>query len=93
MRFVVANTGLCQTGGGSDIQSADDLYDAIRATDNDVNKVARNTGIKPQNIQTVKDHVFYDEHLLDRHVDLDETARQSAFMNASMQCLDEDGQP
>ena len=76
---VVPSTGLRQTGGGSGIQSADELYDTIRANDADVNQIAQNTGIKAENIQTVKDHVFYDEHLLDRYVDLGVPAEWGRF--------------
>lgn len=47
------------------------MYDAIRARETDVSTIASNNGIKPQNIQKVKDHVFYNEHLLDRYVQSD----------------------
>lgn len=60
---------LKQTGGGGYTASADELYDAIRASDSDVSAIASSTGFKPENIQKVKDHVFYNEHLLDRYVD------------------------
>jgi hypothetical protein len=62
-------TNLKQTGGGSYAESADELYDAIRASDKDVSTIANNTGIKQANIQKVKEHVFYNEHLLDRYVE------------------------
>lgn len=68
-----------QTGGGYFSGSADDAYDAIRASTTDVNSIARNTGIKPSNIQKVKDHVFYQEHLLDRYVDLGEPGVMQRF--------------
>ncbi len=58
-----------QTGGGGYTASADDLYDAIRASDSDVSSIASSTGFKPENIQKVKDHVFHNQHLLDRYVD------------------------
>jgi hypothetical protein len=35
------------------IDPADELYDAIRASETDVGTIAANTGIKPQNIQKV----------------------------------------
>ena len=59
---------LRQTGGGSGVDPADALYSLIRSSDNDVATVARNTGFKPSNIQKIKDHIFYNEHLLDRYV-------------------------
>jgi hypothetical protein len=62
-------SSLKQTGGGGYTASADELYDAIRASDSDVSAIASSTGFKPGNIQKVKDHVFYNEHLLDRYVD------------------------
>ncbi len=69
-RYIANNTSpLKQTGGGGYTASADDLYDAIRASDSDVSAIASSTGFKPGNIQKVKDHVFYNEHLLDRYVD------------------------
>lgn len=80
-RKVVPNNNLLrQTGGGSgDIDPADQLYDAIRVSETDVGAIAANTGIKPQNIQKVKDHVFHNEHLLDRYVDLGEPAVVARF--------------
>ena len=68
-----------QTGGGSYSGSADKLYDAIRASDKDVSSISNNTGFKPANIQKVKDHVFYNEHLLDRYVDQGIPARVGRF--------------
>ena len=67
------------TGGDFFTGSADEAYDAIRASSGDVNAIAQNTGIKPQNIQKVKDHVFYNEHLLDRYVDYGEPAVMGRF--------------
>ncbi len=73
------NTGLKQTGGGGYSASADELYDAIRDSDTDVSMIASNTGFKPENIQKVKNHVFYDEHLLDRYVDYGIPAKVGRF--------------
>jgi len=56
-----------QTGAGSQIASADAAYDTIRTSTTDVNTIAKNTGLKPENIKKVKNHLFYDEHLLDRY--------------------------
>lgn len=55
------------------------MYDTIRANDADVNQISQNTGIKAENIQTVKDHVFFDEHSLDRYVDLGVPAEWGRF--------------
>ncbi len=68
-----------QTGGGYFTGSADDAYDAIRLSTTDVENIARHTGIKKRNIQKVKDHVFYEEHLLDRYVDLGDPAVMARF--------------
>ncbi|MBN1007411.1 hypothetical protein [Amphritea pacifica] len=76
---VTNNNTLRQTGGGGFIDPADELYDAIRASDTDVSTIAANTGIKPQNIQKVKDHVFYNEHLLDKYVDYGIPAERARF--------------
>ena len=62
-----------QTGGSSyfsGLADADESYERIRKSTTDVDQIAANTGIKPANIQKVKDHVFYDTHVLDRYVDM-----------------------
>ena len=63
-----ARSSLRQTGAGGLSRSGDDAYNSIRKSTTDVNEISRNTGIKPQNIQKVKDHLFHNEHLLDRYV-------------------------
>jgi hypothetical protein len=58
-----------------DSQSADELqfvlaekvYDSIRESDTDISDIASNLGFKADNIKNVKDHVFYNEHDLDRY--------------------------
>jgi hypothetical protein len=60
---------LAQTGAGKFSRSADEAYDAIRASTADVPSIAENTGFSEENIQNVKDHLFNNEHLLDRYVD------------------------
>lgn len=42
-------------------------------------RIARHTGIKPANIQHVKQHLFYAEHLLDRYVDVGVPAEMRRF--------------
>jgi len=61
---------MSETGAGFFTGSADEAYEAIRADSEDVATIARNTGIKPANIRKVKDHLFHQEHLLDRYIDL-----------------------
>jgi hypothetical protein len=70
-----------QTGAGAADPSkvADDAYDAIRANGADVAAIAENTGFKPGNIQKVKDHLFHNEHVLDRYVDLGVPAEVKRF--------------
>lgn len=75
----VSNTRAKQTGGGSFADSADELYDAIRKNEMDVFSIAKNTGIKTENIKKVKDHVFYNEHLLDLYVDYGVPAEWARF--------------
>eukprot|EP00978_Attheya_sp_CCMP212_P048745 scaffold568173_cov507-Attheya_sp.AAC.1 len=56
-------------------QSADELqfglaekvYDSIRESDTDICDIASNLGFKADNIKNVKEHVFYNEHDLDRY--------------------------
>ena len=50
-------SGFSQTGGSYYTGSADEAYKAIRQSTTDVETIARNTGIKPENIQKVKDHI------------------------------------
>jgi YD repeat-containing protein len=57
-----------QTGSGSFTGPADDAYAAIRNSTTDVQSIADNTGISEANIQNVKNHLFVNEHLLDRYV-------------------------
>lgn len=53
--------------------------DSIRKNSADVEAIAANTGIKSYNIQKVKDHVFYKEHLLDKYVDYGIPAEMARF--------------
>ena len=46
---------------------AEKIYDSIRECDTDISDVAENLGFKAYNIKNVKDHVFYNEHNLDRY--------------------------
>ena len=68
-----------QTGAGGFSGSADEAYEAIRENTTDVGDIARNTGLKAENIQKVKDHLFLDEHTLDRYVDLGIPAERARF--------------
>ena len=46
---------------------ADEIYESIRESDTDICNIAQNLGFKADNIKNVKDHVFYNEHDLDRY--------------------------
>ena len=46
---------------------AEEIYDSIRECDTDICDIAENLGFKAGNIKNVKDHVFYNEHDLDRY--------------------------
>ena len=70
---------LKQTGGANQADPADEMYNAIRASETDVKNIAANTGFKESNVQKVKDHVFNDTHILDRHVDQGVPATQGRF--------------
>lgn len=53
-----------------ELKWADDAYDAIRATDDDVSAIAATAharGFTPDDIKQIKDHVFRDEHILDSY--------------------------
>ena len=46
---------------------AEKIYDSIRKSDTDICDIAENLGFKADNIKNIKDHVFYNEHDLDRY--------------------------
>ena len=46
---------------------AEEIYDSIRKSDMDICDIAENLGFKADNIKNVKNHVFYNEHDLDRY--------------------------
>jgi len=46
---------------------ADQIYESIRESDTYICDIAQNLGFKADNIKNVKDHVFYNEHDLDRY--------------------------
>ena len=46
---------------------AEKIYDSIRECYTDICDIAENLGFKADNIKNVKDHVFYNEHDLDRY--------------------------
>jgi hypothetical protein len=58
---------------------ADQIYQSIRECDTDICDIAQNLGFKADNIKNVKDHVFYNEHDLDRYVDQDEPIERKQF--------------
>jgi len=45
----------------------DKIYDSIRSCHTHICDIAENLGFKADSIKTVKDHVFYNEHDLDRY--------------------------
>ena len=58
---------------------AEAKYERIRLSRNDVDTVSAATDYKPSNIQKVKDHVFNNEHVLDRYASLGEEITISQF--------------
>lgn len=51
-------------------EAADEYYEAIRASTTDIARIAGNTGYKAANIRKIKEHLFFNEHLLDRYTAL-----------------------
>lgn len=49
---------------------AEQMYNSIRDNHKDISDIAGNLGFKADNIKSVKDHVFYKEHVLDRYAHL-----------------------
>ena len=54
-------------------------YSEIRADQTDVEIIASNLGWKPSSVQKVKDHLFYNEHDLDRYASLGEPVERKRF--------------
>ncbi len=73
------DNGFQQTGAGKFSGSADAAYDSIRKNKTDIAAISKNTGIKPENIAKIKNHLFYNEHLLDRYVDYGIPAESKVF--------------
>lgn len=64
----VFQTGARQVINPNSIEAwdaADSAYDAIRMNNTDVKTIAQNVGWPEARVAAIKDHVFYDEHLLD----------------------------
>lgn len=49
------------------LQLATQIYQSIRDCDTDISDIARNLGFKPENVKKIKEHVFFNQHYLDRH--------------------------
>ena len=64
--YMFKNT-YCQNADELRFILAEKIYDSIRECDTDICDVAENLGFKADNIKNVKDHVFYNEHDLDRY--------------------------
>ena len=75
----VSNAVFRQTGAGGFASRADDAYDFIRASTSDVGTISQISGMKISNIQKVKNHLFYDEHLLDRYESLGIPGKMNRF--------------
>ena len=74
----ISNQGR-HTGAGGYLDAADQIYDTIRSSTTDVANISKSTGIKPENIQKVKEHIFLSEHTLDRYVELGIPAEKARF--------------
>ena len=59
--------------------SAEQKYDEIRESITDVDAIARNTGYKKENVQNCKNHVFHNEHKLDRYESFGEPVEIKRF--------------
>src|SRR5438046_269549 len=68
-----------QSGADSSGFGADAAYDAIRASTTDIDAIAKNSGLPQSYIRRVKNHVFHEEHLLDRYVDYGVPAEMRRF--------------
>jgi len=59
--------------------SAEEKYDSIRKSKTDVDAIAKNIGYKRKNVQNCKNHLFYDNHRLDRYESLGESVEIKRF--------------
>ena len=74
-----SGSSLRQSGAGGSFEDADAAYDLIRASVSDVDAIARNSEFSNAEIADIKHHLFEQEHLLDRYVDLGVPAEWSRF--------------
>lgn len=63
------------------------LYEAIRSSTSDVSEISKNLNYKQKNVQKVKDHVFYNQHLLDRYEHLGIEPERKCFYLSLKQSL------
>lgn len=61
----------CKNADELQFELAEEIYDSIRECDTDICDIAENLGFKADNIKNVKDHVFYNEHDLDRYDEIE----------------------
>lgn len=59
--------------------SPDELYDAIRQSITDSDEIARQTGLKPANLRTIKHHLFFALHWLDLYEEFGVPASRGRF--------------
>ncbi len=52
----------------AEVEWAPQKWDIIRHCTNDIEKIARNTGLPTKEIEQIKDHLFYRKHILDKGV-------------------------
>ena len=53
------------------LKEADLFYNNIRLNNEDVLLIAKNTGIRKEFIQQIKNHVFFEEHILSEGIQAD----------------------
>lgn len=57
----------CQNADELQFKLAEKIYDLIRECEMDICGIVENLSLKVDNIKNLKDHVFYNEHDLDRY--------------------------
>ena len=58
---------------------AKQIYETIRQSTDDTARVATNLNYKESNVEKIKDHLFHNEHILDRYEALGEEAEIKRF--------------
>lgn len=69
-KFTIKNT-YSDSIGELELKPADQLYNYIRASINDIPKIASNLGYKRKKVDNLKNCLFFDDHLLNKYDEIE----------------------